>query len=95
MQYTVRRHPDERLTVNVSVVTELTEGVSAVTQDIARPHQRVHHSLTPVADGSRLELECRWPAPASKTAENSETADVARQLQQTVEGYKALIEKRA
>jgi uncharacterized protein YndB with AHSA1/START domain len=95
MQCVVRRHPDERFTANVTVVTDVVPGVSAVTQGVSPPHVKVRHLLTQVADGTRLELECRWPAPASKTGEKDEAADVARQLQADVEGYKALIEKRA
>ena len=95
MQYVVRRHPDERFTANVSVVTDVVHGVSAVTQGVSPPHLKIFHLLTPVADGTRLELECRWPAPASKTAAENEAADAARQLREDVEGYKALIEKRA
>lgn len=95
MQCVVRRHPDERFTANVTVVTEVVAGVSAVTQGVTPPHVKVYHRLTPVADGTRLELECRWPAPASQTEQKNEAADATRQLQEDVEGYKALIEKRA
>lgn len=66
MQYHVHRHPDERFTAQVSVVTELVEGVSAVTQSFAPPHVEVYHLVTPVADGTRLELAYRWPARAEK-----------------------------
>jgi hypothetical protein len=91
MQYVVYRHPDERFTVSLSVVMELVEGASAVTQGIAPPHLKLNHLLTPVADGTRLELECRWPGPAAKDT----AADVARQLEEAVKGYKALIEEPA
>jgi hypothetical protein len=93
MQYVVRRHPDERFTANVTAVTDVVAGVSAVTQSVPPPHVQISHLLTPVADGTRLELECRWPAPASTTEMKNETADVAGQLQEDVTGYKALIEK--
>lgn len=95
MQCVVRRHPDRRFTANVSVVVEVAPGVSAVTQDIVPPHLQIHHLLTQVADGTRLELKCRWPAPASKTKEKNEAADATRQLRDDAEGFKALIEKRA
>lgn len=64
MQYVVYRHPDERFTASVSVVTEVVEGVSAVSQGIVSPHAMVRHLLTAVAYGTRLELECRWSAGA-------------------------------
>lgn len=91
MQYVVYRHPDERFTASLSVIMEQAEGVSAVSQGVAPPHIKLHHLITPVADGSRLELECRWSGPAPRSV----TADAARQLQEAVKGYKALIEKPA
>jgi uncharacterized protein YndB with AHSA1/START domain len=94
MHYVVRRRPEQRFTVNVAVITELVEGVSAVSQSIAPPHVQIHHRLTHVADGTRLELKCCWPAPSSKTEEQNEMADATKQLQEQVNGYKTLIEKR-
>jgi len=91
MQYVIYHHPDKRFTVNLSVIMDLVEGASAVSQGVAPPHVNVHHVITPAADGSRLELECRWPGPAPRSV----AADAERQLQETVEGYKALIEKPA
>ncbi len=95
MQYHIYRRPDERFTAQVSVVTELAEGVRGVTQTLAPPHVEVCHLVTPVADGTRLELACRWPARVEKTAGKNMAADMARGLQETVEGYKALIEEPA
>lgn len=95
MQYVIYRHPGERFTANVSVVMEFTEGVSAVTQGTAPPHVKVYHHVTPVAYGTRVDLECRWPAQASQAARKTMAADVTRQLQETVAGYKALIEDRS
>ena len=95
MQYYIHRRPDERFTAQVSVVTELVEGVSAVAQSLAPPHAEVCHLVTPVADGTRLELACRWPARVDKTAGKNMAAGVARGLQEMVEGYKALIEEPA
>jgi hypothetical protein len=95
MQYVIYRHPGERFTANVSVVMEFTEGVSALTQGTAPPHVKVYHHVTPVAYGTRVDLECRWPAPAAYTARKIMAADVTKQLQETVAGYKALIEDRA
>jgi hypothetical protein len=91
MQCVVYRHPDERFTASLGVIIELAEGVSAVTQGVAPPHIKLHHLVTPVADGSRLELEGRWSGPEPRSV----TADAARQLQEAVEGYKALIEEPA
>lgn len=95
MQYVIYRHPDKRFTASVSVVMELVEGVSALTQGAARPHVKVYHRVAPVAYGTRVELECRFPAPAAYTARKIMAADVAKQLSQTVDGYKAFIEDRA
>ncbi len=95
MQYHIYRRPDERFTAQVSVVTELAEGVRGVTQTLA-PHVEVCHLVTPVADGTRLELACRWPARVEKSVgKKNMAADVARRLQEMVEGYKALIEEPA
>jgi hypothetical protein len=95
MQYVVYRHPGERFTANVSVVTEVVEGVSAVSQNLVPPHARIYHRLTAVADGTRLEIECHWPAPVTKMAGKVVAADVAKQLLEAVEGYKAIIERPA
>lgn len=91
MQYVVYRHPDERFTASVSVLMELAEGVSAVSQNIAPPHVKVGHLVRPVADGTRLELKCWWSGPARQEVAD----DAARQLQEAVDGYKAVIEKPA
>jgi len=91
MQYVVYRHLDGRFTASLSVIMELAEGVSAVSQGVAPPHIKLRHLITPVADGSRLELECRWSGPAPRSV----TADTAWQLQQAVKGYKALVERPA
>jgi hypothetical protein len=89
MQYVVYQHPGRRFTTSLSVIMELAEGVSAVSQAVAPPHVKIHHLVTPAADGSHLTLECRWSGPAPRSV----AADVEGQLRESVEGYKALIEK--
>jgi hypothetical protein len=95
MEYAVRRRPDGRLTADVGVVTEFVEGVSAVTRTIASRPLEVSYLVTPVADGTRLELVCRWPAPREKSAGKEMAAAMAISLKKTVEKYRALIEEQA
>jgi hypothetical protein len=94
MQYEVCHREDGRLTAHVTVATELVEGVSAVTRTIAR-HIEVSYLVTPVADGTRLELVCRWPARMEKSAGKNVAPAIAISLEKTVEKYKALIEEQA
>ena len=65
LQYTVQRHDDDRFTAIVDVVKELAEGRRAVTQRIGHPDTERLLLLTPVAEGTRLELTARWPRPRS------------------------------
>ena len=45
MQYGVLRHPSGRFTAAVHVVRELTEGRSAVIQNVRQPHDEVFHQI--------------------------------------------------
>ena len=96
LQYTVQRHDDDRFTAIVNVVKELAEGRRAVTQRIGHPDTERLLLLTPVAEGTRLELTARWPAPTVRKTHAEQTADtVAMHLQETAEAYKEHIEKAA
>ena len=96
LQYTVHRHDDDRFTAIVDVVKELAEGRRAVTQRIGHPDTERLLLLTPVAEGTRLELTARWPAPTVRKTHAEQTADtVATHLQETAEAYKEHIEKAA
>lgn len=93
MQYTVRRHPGDRLTAAVHVVRELTQQRSALTQHIGPPHDETLHLVTPVRGGTQLELTCRWPARAFRAAGRNAMATVEKNLQAMAERYKAIIEE--
>jgi hypothetical protein len=93
MQYAVRRHPDGRLTAHVDVITAFADGVSAVTRNISRWPFEVSHLVTPVAEGTRLELVCRWPARMEKSAGKEFAPATAIRVRKVVEGYRALIEE--
>jgi hypothetical protein len=95
MEYAVRRRPDGRLTADVGVTVEFAEGVSAVTRTIASRPLEVSYLVTPVADGTRLELACRWPARMEKSAGREFAPAMAISLKKTVERYRALIEEQA
>ena len=91
----MRRRQDGRLNAHVGVVTEFAEGVSVVARMIAPPPVEVSNLITPVADGTRLELVCRWPARMEKSAGKNVAPAIAISLEKTVEKYKALIEEQA
>jgi hypothetical protein len=96
LQYTVNRHPDDRFTADVYLVKELDEGRRALTQRIGHPDTEMLLLLTPVAEGTRLELTARWPAPTVRKTYATEAADtVAKHLQETADAYKEHIEKAA
>jgi hypothetical protein len=94
MQYHVRCLPDGRFIAHVQVVTEFVEGVRAVTRTIEPPLE-VSDLVTPVADGTRLQLVCRWPARMEKSAGKELEPAMAISLKKTVESYRALIEEQA
>ena len=94
LQCSVSRHPDDRFTADVHVVRELDEGRRVVTQRIGTPDTEILHLLTPVPDGTRLELTARWPTPPVSKADATREADtIAAHLQATAEAYKDTIEK--
>jgi hypothetical protein len=96
LQCTVHRHDDDRFTADVHVVKELSEGRRAVTQRIGNPDTEMLILLTPVPEGTRLELTARWPAPAVRKVHAEQAADtVAKHLRESAEAYKEHIEKAA
>jgi len=96
LQYTVHRHDDGRFTASVYVVKELDEGRRAVTQRIGNPDTEMLTLLTPVPEGTRLELTARWPAPTVRKTHATAAADtVATHLQETADAYKEHVEKAA
>jgi len=96
LQCTVHRHDDGRITASVYVVKELAEGRRALTQRIGHPDTEMLTLLTPVPEGTRLELTARWPAPTVRKTYATAAADtVATHLQETADAYKEHIEKAA
>jgi hypothetical protein len=92
IQYWVLRHPDERFTVVVSVVTELVEGAREATQRFAPPHRQFTFSLARVPDGTRLDLASRQPARPEKAGGKDQAAQAAAQLQAFMDAFRALVE---
>lgn len=91
MQYCVHQEAGGRFTTQVSAVTELDPGRSALTASITFPHYETYHLITAQAPGTRLELTYRWPrdVPGGKSrAYRRETADA---LQHLVNCYRDLI----
>jgi hypothetical protein len=93
MRYQVRRRQDGRLIAHVGVVTEFVEGVSVVARMIAPQPAEVSNLITPVADGTRLERVCRWPARREKSVGKEIAPALAISLKKTVENIRALVEE--
>jgi hypothetical protein len=92
IQYRVLRHPDERFTVDVDVVTELVEGAREATQRFAPPHRQFSFSLARVPDGTRLDLASRYPALSEKAGGKDQAAQMAAQLQKNADACRTLVE---
>jgi hypothetical protein len=92
IQYRVLRHPDERFTVDVDVVTELVEGAREATQRFAPPHRQFSFSLARVPDGTRLDLASRYPALSEKAGGKDQAAQMAAQLQKNADACMTLVE---
>jgi carbon monoxide dehydrogenase subunit G len=96
MQCTVERRPDDRFDARVYTVSELTWGRRAVTQAAGPPWVEIDHLVMPADGGTRLELTFRSSAGALRKAAAARVADaMARNMQATADGYKAVIEKAA
>ena len=92
MQYCVLREPDDRFTARVTIARELTEG-RAVTQRLGSPRMEVRHRVRPADGGTRLELTTRWEVGMfTKSTTAAAADDIAQQMQDQAEAYKAVIE---
>jgi hypothetical protein len=92
MRYVIVRHADGRLIASASVVRELAEGRSVVTQRLEPPHYEMRYRVEPAPGGTRLELTMCWPdAPVTEKGEQLRSR-LAQALQQTASAYQAAIE---
>ena len=77
-------------------VGDMIVALERLTQRIGHPDTERLLLLTPVADGTRLELTARWPAPTVRKTHAEQTADtIATHLRETADAYKEHIEKAA
>jgi len=93
MRYSVHRHPGERFTGSVFIVTELADGHRVVARHIGHAHENVR-IITPVPGGTRLELTARWSAREVRGHANAREVPerMSAELRRRAEGYQALIE---
>jgi carbon monoxide dehydrogenase subunit G len=94
MQYQITRNADGKLWPSVTVVTDLVPGHSALVQSTGPLRGEVYHLLTPVEEGTRVEMVLRLPARSLKRSRREDVMQsVATQLQTNLNAYKALIEE--
>jgi hypothetical protein len=62
---------------------------------LALPPIETRNLITPVADGTRLERVCRWPARGEKSPGKEIAPAMAIGLKKRVENIRALIEEQA
>lgn len=94
MQYEITRDADGKLWPSVSVVTELVPGHSALVQSTGPSHGELYHLLTPVEEGTRVEMTWRLPARVLKRSRREDAMrSAATQLQTILDAYKAVIEE--
>jgi hypothetical protein len=92
MTYVIVRPADSPLIASVSMVRELTEGRSMLTQRLEPPHYEVQYRVGPEPGGTRLELTLVWPdAPITDQGEQLRS-QLAQSLQQTASAYQAAFE---
>ena len=92
MRYVIIRHADDPLLASASIVRDLAEGRSVVTQRLEPPHYEVRYRVEPAPGGTRLELTMCWPdAPVTDKGEQLRS-HLARALQDTASAYQAAIE---
>jgi uncharacterized protein YndB with AHSA1/START domain len=92
MPYVIVRQADGRLAASVTVIRELDEGRSMLTQRLEPPHYEVRHRVTPAPGGTRLELTMCWPdAPVTDQGEQLRS-HLAQALQQSASAYQAALE---
>ena len=92
MRYVIVRHADGRLIALASMVRELAEGRSVVTQRLEPPHYEVRYRVEPAPGGTRLQLTLCWPdAPVTEEGEQLRSR-LTQALQATASAYQAAIE---
>ncbi|MFB9833183.1 hypothetical protein [Actinoallomurus acaciae] len=93
-QYQITRDADGKLCPSFSVVTELVPGHSFLAQSTGPSHGELHHLLTPVAEGTRVEMTWRLPARVLKRSRREDVMhSAATVLQAILDAYKAVIEE--
>jgi uncharacterized protein YndB with AHSA1/START domain len=94
MQYEITRHADGKLWPFVSVVTELVPGHSSLAQSTGLWRVEMYQLLTPVAEGTQVELGLHLPARGLKRSRREDVMHSApTQLQTILNAYKAVIEE--
>jgi Polyketide cyclase / dehydrase and lipid transport len=92
MRYVIVRHADGQLIASASMVRELAEGRSLVTQRLEPPHYEVRYRVAPAPGGTRLELTMCWPdAPVTDKGEQLRS-QLTQALQQAATAYQMAIE---
>jgi hypothetical protein len=93
MQYQITRDAAGKLRPSFGVVTELMPGHSFLAQSTGPSHGEAYHLLTPVAEGTRVEMTWRLPARVLKRSRREdEMHSAATVLQAILNAYKAVIE---
>lgn len=93
VHYQITRDADGKLCPTFSVVTELVPGHSFLAQSTGPSHGELYHLLTPVAEGTRVEMTWRLPARVLKRSRREdEMHGAATVLQEILNAYKAVIE---
>jgi hypothetical protein len=92
MPYVIVRDADGRLMGSASIVRELAEGRSVLTQRLEPPHFEVRYVVAPAPGGTRLELTMCWPdAPVTDEGE-ALRGRLVQALQESAAAYQAAIE---
>jgi hypothetical protein len=93
MQYFLDRRDDGQLAATVVVVTEISGQRSALTHALGHLIE-TRYMLTPESESgpTRLDLSYRWSAPQRTDAVETVKSQLAVMAEQTVGGYKSVIE---
>lgn len=92
MTYVIVRHADDRLIAAVSMVRELDDGHSVLTQRLEPPHLEARYRVGPAPGGTRLELTLCWPdAPVTDEGERLRS-HLVQALQDRASAYQAALE---
>jgi hypothetical protein len=92
LAYVIAGHPDGRLAASLSVVRELTEGRTVITQRLEPPHYETRYRLEPAPGGTRLELTMCWPdAPVTDAGEQLRD-HLVQSVHQAAIAYRAALE---